>query len=161
MRDILKILEEDARTTPDQIAVMTGRSVEEVKELIAQAEQQGILLGYHAHVNWEKAGDENVWALIGISARPQRDVGFDALAGSIANYPETKAVTLVSGQGFDLAVLVVGRNLQELSAFVSAKLAALEGVQGTNTHFYLKRYKDQGTVLEGGNGTFQRQAVVP
>ncbi len=161
MRDILKILEEDARTTPDQIAVMTGRSVEEVKELIAQAEQQGILLGYHAHVNWEKAGDESVWALIGISARPQRDVGFDALAGLIANYPETKAVTLVSGQGFDLAVLVVGRNLQELSAFVSAKLAALEGVQGTNTHFYLKRYKDQGTVLEGGNGSFQRQAVVP
>ncbi len=161
MRDILKILEDDARTTPDQIAVMTGRSVEEVKELIAQAEQQGILLGYHAHVNWEKAGDESVWALIGISARPQRDVGFDALAGLIANYPETKAVTLVSGQGFDLAVLVVGRNLQELSAFVSAKLAALEGVQGTNTHFYLKRYKDQGTVLEGGNSSFQRQAVVP
>ena len=136
MRDILKILEEDARTTPDQIAVMTGRSVEEVKELIAQAEQQGILLGYHAHVNWEKAGDESVWALIGISARPQRDVGFDALAGLIANYPETKAVTLVSGQGFDLAVLVVGRNLQELSAFVSAKLAAL-GRRPGNQHTFL------------------------
>lgn len=160
MRDVLKVLEEDARTTVEQIAVMTGRSVEEVKQLITQAEQQGILLGYHAQINWEKAGDEEVWALVGISAQPQRDVGFDTLANHIARYPETRSVTLVSGSDFDLAVLVVGRTLQELSAFVSSKVYALEGVRGTNTHFYLKRYKDQGTVLES-EARPERQAIVP
>ncbi len=160
MQDVLKILEEDARTTPEQLATMTGRSLAEVKQIITDAERQGILLGYHAHINWEKAGDESVWAIVGVSAQPQRDVGFDMLANHIARYPETKSVTLVSGQGFDLAVLVVGRTLHELSAFVSQKLAALEGVRGTNTLFYLKRYKDQGTVLEKETKS-ERQAIVP
>lgn len=148
MKDVLKILEEDARTTPQQIAVMTGRPVEEVAAVIKQAEAEGVILGYRAQVNWEKAGENQVWALIEVKVMPQRDVGFDAVAERIYRFPETHSMYLVSGQ-YDLAAMVAGRTMQEVSAFVSAKIAPLDGVQGTVTHFLMKRYKEGGIIVEG------------
>ena len=155
LKDVLRVLEADARTTPEQIAVMTGRPLDEVAAIIKQAESDGILLGYRAQVNWDKAGESQVWALIEVKVTPQRDFGFDAIAERIYRFPETHSMYLVSGQ-YDLAVMVAGHTMQEVSGFVSAKIATIEGVQGTVTHFLMKRYKEGGSIVEG-EPTVQRQ----
>ena len=145
---ILKVLEDDARKTPQQIATMTGIPLAQVKKAVKQAERDRAILKYKAIVNWEKVGDEMVWALVEVRIAPQRDVGFDAIAERIYRFPEARSVYLMSGT-YDLAVLVAGRTMQEVAAFTSEKLAPLEGVQGTVTHFMLKRYKEDGEVLAG------------
>src|SRR5262245_7501743 len=134
MKDVLEILERDARMTPEQVAAMTGRSVEEVKSIIREAEDNRVLIQYRSMVNWEKAGEPLVYALIEVKVSPQRGVGFDSFAERISRFPEVWAVTLVSGD-YDLIVMVKGRSMQEVSNFVSSKLSALEPVLGTNTHF--------------------------
>jgi DNA-binding Lrp family transcriptional regulator len=149
MKEILRILEQDARTSAEQIATMTGKSAEEVEDTIAEAEKDGTILKYKTVVNWEKLGDEQVWALIEINVLPQRDVGFDSIAERIYRFPEARSVYLVSGT-YDLAVLVTGRTMQEVAGFVSNKLAPLDSVQGTVTHFLLKRYKEDGEILTDG-----------
>lgn len=159
MKDVLQILERDTRITPAQIATMTGRTIEEVETIIRDAEAQGILRGYKAVINWEKTGDEQVWALIEVKVTPQREVGFDDIAKRIARYSEVRSVSLVSG-GFDLHVIVVARTIQEVSSFVSGKLAPLEPVRGTETHFLLKRYKEDGVILDGEDLP-QRLPVAP
>ncbi len=148
MEEILKILEDDARTTPEQIATMTGKSRKEVKEYIRQAEKDRTIVKYKTMVNWEKLGREEVWAIIEVRLQPQREVGFDSVAERIYRFPEVRSAYLVSG-GYDLAVMVTGKTIQEVAGFVSRKLATLEMVQGTATHFLLKRYKEDGEILEG------------
>ena len=148
MEEILKILEDDARIAPEQIATMTGKPVAEVTEAIAQAEGNRTIVKYKAMVNWEKTGREEVRALIEVKIQPQREVGFDAIAERIYRFPEARTVYLVSG-AYDLAVLVIGKTMQEVAGFVSQKLATLDSVQGTVTHFLLKRYKEDGEILEG------------
>ncbi|HLB12589.1 MAG TPA: Lrp/AsnC family transcriptional regulator, partial [Dehalococcoidia bacterium] len=145
--------------SPAQLAAMTGRPQAEVEAAIKEAEASRTLLRYKAVVDWEKAGEEQVWALIEVKVTPQRDVGFDAVAERIYRFPEARSVYLVSGT-YDLAVTVVGRTMQEVSAFVSEKLAPMESVQATVTHFLLKRYKDQGIIMEGGDRP-QRLQVSP
>ncbi|HLC30828.1 MAG TPA: Lrp/AsnC family transcriptional regulator [Dehalococcoidia bacterium] len=159
MRAVLKIIEQDARTSPEEIASMTGKTPQEVRDILRKAETDRVILGYRAQVNWERAGEEQVWALIEVKVTPQRDVGFDAVAERIYRFPEARSVYLVSGT-YDLAVTVVGRTMQEVSAFVSEKLAPMESVQATVTHFLLKRYKDQGIIMEGGDRP-QRLQVSP
>ncbi|MBI2865249.1 MAG: Lrp/AsnC family transcriptional regulator [Chloroflexi bacterium] len=157
--DILKILEKDARVEPDQIAVMTGLPVAQVKQEIAQAERERIILRYRTFVNWEKAGAEQVWALIEVRVAPQRGAGFDAIAERIYRFPEARSVYLVSG-AYDLAVQVVGHTMKEVASFVSEKLASLDGVQGTTTHFLLKKYKEDGEIMEGTEDR-SRLAIAP
>lgn len=149
MKEILQILEQDGRTTPQQIATMTGRPVAEVEAAIKKAEAERLIVRYKAVINWQKAGDEQVWALIEVKVAPQRDVGFDAVAERIYRFPQARSVYLMSGT-YDLAVLVMGKTMHEVADFVSMKLAPLEGVQGTTTHFLLRRYKDDGEIMEGG-----------
>jgi DNA-binding Lrp family transcriptional regulator len=148
MNEILRILEEDARKTPQQIATMTGIPLSKVKETIKQAERDRTILRYKAMVNWDKLGDEQVTALVEVRLEPQRDVGFDAISERIYRFPEARSVYLLSGT-YDLAVFVTGKTMQEVASFVTQKLAPLEGVRGTATHFLLKRYKEDGEVLEG------------
>jgi DNA-binding Lrp family transcriptional regulator len=148
MKEILEILEKDARTTPEQISTMTGISLAEVKKAIEKAEKEGTIVKYKAMINWQRLGEEQVWALIEVRVQPQREVGFDAIAERIYRFPQVRSAYLVSGT-YDLAVLVVGKTMQEVAAFVAQKLAPLEGVQGTVTHFLLKRYKEDGEILEG------------
>ncbi len=148
MEEILKILESDARISQDQIASMTGKSVDEVKDTIKKAEDNRIIVKYKTVVNWEKVEHDEVWALIEIRLQPQRDVGFDAVAERIYRFQEVRSAYLVSG-AYDLAVLVAGKSMQEVAGFVSRKLSTLELVQGTVTHFLLKRYKEDGEILEG------------
>src|SRR5688572_2451573 len=118
MKDILKVLEDDARTPHAQIAVMTGKPVEDVDRVIKEAEENGTIAAYRTLVNWEKLGEQQVWALIEVKITPQRDVGFDAVAERIFNFPETRDVYLVSGT-YDLAVVVVAKDIYEVSRFVS------------------------------------------
>ena len=158
LNEILKILEEDARTTPKQIATMTGKSEDEVKKLIKKAEEERTILKYKTMVDWNKAGKEQVWALIELKITPQRDVGFDSIAERIYRFPQARTVYLVSGT-YDLAVIARGKTMNEIAEFVTQKLAPIEGVRGTMTHFLLKKYKEDGEVLEGGDGN-KRQPVM-
>jgi len=156
MKEVFRILEQDARRTPQQIATMTGIPLAEVKKAIKKAEGDRTILKYKTLVNWDKLGEEQVWALIEVKVVPQRDVGFDAIAERIYRFPEARSVYLLSGT-YDLAVTVVGSNMREVAAFVSEKLAPLESVQGTVTHFLLKRYKEDGEIL----GVEERPKRVP
>ncbi len=158
LKEILKILEKDARTTSQQIASMTGASSDEVTRLIKKAESDRTILKYKTVINWEKAGDEQVWALIEVKITPQRDVGFNSIAERIYRFPEARSVYLVSGT-YDLAVLVMGKTMHQIADFVAQKLAPIEGVQGTVTHFLLRRYKEDGEILEGGEEA-RRQPVI-
>ena len=158
IKDILKILENDARTTTRQIAAMTDTPTAEVTKLIKQAEKDRTILKYKAIVNWDKIEDEQVWALTEVKIIPQRDVGFDAIAERIYRFPQARTVYLVSGT-YDLMVLVVGKSMHEVAEFVSQKLATIEGVQGTVTHFVLTRYKEDGEILEEKEGV-KRQPVI-
>ncbi len=158
MKEILKILEKDARTSAKQISTMTGTSADEVAKLIKQAEKDQIILKYKTIVNWEKVGEEQVGALIEVRITPQRDVGFGAIAERIYRFPQARPVYLLSGT-YDLLVLVAGKTMHEVADFVSQKLAPIEGVNGTVTHFLLKRYKEDGEILAGGEET-KRQPVI-
>lgn len=158
--DLLQMLERDARLTPGQLATMTGLSEEEARERVTQAERDRLILGFRTSVNWERAGVEQVAALIEVKVSPQRDVGFDAVAARIYRFPETRSVYLMSGT-YDLAVLVVGPSMKDVATFVASKLAPLEGVQGTVTHFLLKRYKEDGVVLVEDEPRAARLPIAP
>ena len=158
LNEILKILEEDARTTPRQIAAMTGKAEDDVKKLIQQAEEERTILKYKTMIDWNKAGEEQVYALIEVKITPQRDVGFDSIAERIYRFPQARTVYLVSGT-YDLAVIARGKTMNEIAAFVTQKLAPIEGVRGTMTHFLLKKYKEDGEIMEGGDGN-RRQPLM-
>ena len=127
LQDVLKILEEDARQTPKQIAAMTGVSIDDVTRVIKQAEDEGAIIKYRALIDWEKVGNGNVWALIEVKVTPQRTVGFDAIAERIYRFEEARTVYLMSG-AYELAVLVSAKNMHEVADFVTQKLAAIEPI---------------------------------
>jgi len=158
IKEILKILENDARTTPKQISTMTGTTSDEVAKIIKQAEKDQTILKYKTIINWDKVGEEEVRAFIEVRVAPQRDVGFDAIAERIYRFPQARSVYLLSGT-YDLLVLVTSKTMHEAADFVAQKLAPIEGVQGTVTHFMLKRYKEDGEILEGREG-LRRQPVM-
>lgn len=148
LKEILKILENDSRASTKQLATMTGMSEDEVRKLIAQAEKDHIILKYKTVVNWDKLEEEQVLALISVKLIPQKDVGFDSIAEKIYRFPEARTVYLISGT-VDLIVLVIGKSAREIANFVSQKLSTIEGVQETNTQFLLKRYKEDGEIIDG------------
>ena len=148
LKDILKILENDSRTTIKQISTMTGTPSTEVTKLIKQAKKDRTILKYKTVINWDKVEDEQVWALIEIKVTPQKNVGFDSIAERIYRFPQARTVYLISGT-YDLLVLAIGKTSHEVADFVSEKLAPIEGVRETVTHFLLKRYKEDGEILEG------------
>ena len=158
LKEILKILENDARITTKQISTMTGIPGDEVTKLIKQAEEDRTILKYKTVINWDKVENERVWALIEVKITPQRDVGFDSIAERIYRFAEARTVYLISGT-YDLLVLVMGKTIHQIADFVSQKLAPIEEVQGTVTHFMLKRYKEDGEIVEGGEEV-RRQPVI-
>ena len=160
LKDILKILENDAYASEKQIATMVGVSGAEVSKIIKQAEKDRVILKYKTVVNWDKLeGEEQVWAMIEVRVAPQKDVGFDAIAERILHFPQTREVYLISGT-YDLHVLVVGKTNREIADFVSQNLSHIEGVQETVTQFILKRYKEDGEILDGGEGVKRQQVVL-
>ena len=145
MKDLLRHIEEDSRLTPEQLSVLCHKEVGDVKEMIRKCEADGTILGYSAIIDWDKVDDDRVNALIELSIIPQRERGFDKVAERIANYPEVKSLYLMSGS-FDLAVFIEGRTMKEVAYFVAEKLAPIEYIVATSTHFVLRKYKDKGVV---------------
>ena len=143
MERLLQLLKENARATSDQLAVMLATTPEEVEKAIADYEARGVIKGYQALINWEKADENHATALIELKVSPKRDRGFDEIASRIMAFSEVESVSLMSG-GFDLAVLVSGKSMQDIAMFVARRLSPLDGVLATATHFFLTRYKDGG-----------------
>ncbi len=144
--EILQILERDSRYTPAQLATMLGAAEEDVAAAIKELEDDKVILGYKTLVNWERTDRDSIAAIITISITPQRGDGYDKVAERIYKYPQVKAVSLMSGS-FDLLVSVEGKSLQEVAMFVSEKLAPMDGVISTNTHFTLKTYKKENVIF--------------
>jgi Transcriptional regulators len=157
MNELLEILEKNSNTDIENIAVMLGKSIEEIRAEIKKLEEDGIIVGYKALINWEKTDKDTVTALIELKITPQRGEGFDKVAERIYRYPQVKACYLMSG-GFDLTVLIEGTSMKEVALFVAEKLAPLENVLSTATHFVLKKYKDKGIIFEE-NDKDDREAV--
>lgn len=157
-QEILKLLENDARLSTKQLSEMAGIPTAEVSKLVKKAEKDRVILKYKTVVNWDKTGDDSVWAMIEVRVSPQSDVGFDAIAEHIYRFPETRTVYLVSGT-YDLMLVVTGKTLKQVGEFVSENVATIEGIQGTVTHFVLKRYKEDGEIIEG-NPAVKRQPVI-
>jgi len=155
--EILKILNEDSRTTADRIAVMLGKERGVVAAAILEMERTGVIVKYNVLVNDGKLDDDKVHAWIEVRVTPQRALGFDSIAEEIYQFPEVKDLYLMSGD-YDLAVLVEGKSLKEVALFVSEKLSAMDTVTGTATHFVLKKYKAGGVNIVGGE-TLKRLPV--
>ena len=159
MEPLLDLLRENAALRPDQLAKMLNLSEAEVTSKIKDYEANHIILGYRTIVDEEKLGVDRVRAVIEVKITPERGGGFDRLAGRIAKYSEVRSCHLTSG-GYDLLVMVEGSNLREVATFVSEKLATLQGVLSTATHFVLRAYKEEG-VLMAHEPDEQRLAVTP
>ena len=145
MNELLKLLENNSRLTDAQLAQMLGKETGEIRDMIEKFERDRVVLGYKAIIDWDKTDKESVNALIEVKITPQRDRGFDRVAEKIYNYPEVESLYLMSG-GFDLAVMIEGKTMKEVAYFVAMKLAPIEDVISTSTHFVLRKYKDKGVV---------------
>jgi DNA-binding Lrp family transcriptional regulator len=156
--EILEILEKNGRASVEEIALMLDKTVDEVQAMIKKLEEDNVIVGYNTLINWDKSNKETVVALIEVRVTPQRGRGFDQVAERIYRYPQVKACYLMSG-GFDLTVIVEGKTMKEVALFVAEKLAPLESVVSTSTHFVLKRYKDEGVIFEESNKD-DREALI-
>ncbi len=159
MDQLLKLLQENAALRPAQLAKMLNESEKEVEAKIKRYEADRVILGYRAILDEEKIGMELVRAAIEVKLTPERGGGFDRLAERIAKYNEVKSCYLMSG-GYDLLVIVEGKNLREVASFVSERLATIQGVLSTATHFILKPYKEQGVLMRYQQDE-ERLAVTP
>jgi len=147
MKKLLQLLEDDCTLNQAQLASLAGMTEAEVAAAIAEYEKEKIILGYKAIVDWDRTHRESVTALIEVNVTPQRGEGFDRIAERIYQYDEVESVFLMSGS-FDLTVIISGRTLKEVAQFVSQKLAPLEDVTGTATHFILKKYKEKHLIFQ-------------
>ncbi|SDW69980.1 DNA-binding transcriptional regulator, Lrp family [Alicyclobacillus hesperidum] len=156
---VADLLHDNAKLSIDTIAKMLGEAPEEIAKTIDRLEKDKVILRYSAVVNWDKLETNQVTAVIDVRVLPQREVGFDAIAKKIYRFEEVKSVSLMSG-GYDLQVTVVGRDIREVSRFVSEKLATIENVTATTTHFLLKTYKSDGVIFDDTDGE-RRLMITP
>ncbi len=159
MDKLLKLLERDALLTPDKLGQMLELKPEEVRKRIQKYEKEGVILGYKAVINENKLNLDHVKAVIEVRISPEREGGFDRTAERIARFDEVASCYLMSG-AYDLLIFVEGRTLHQVASFVASKLATLERVQSTATHFMLKTYKEQGVFMSEAAGE-ERVAVSP
>ncbi|MCL1794633.1 MAG: Lrp/AsnC family transcriptional regulator [Oscillospiraceae bacterium] len=144
-KEILERLERDCRISHGNLALMLGKEEGEIKEIIEKLESDGVILGYNAAVDWEKTDKECVTALIELKVVPERDGGFDKIAEKIYNYEEVQTAYLMSG-GYDIALILEGRTMREVAYFVAEKIAVMDGIVSTATHFVLRKYKEKSVV---------------
>ncbi len=147
MNELLELLQKDARISIEQLAVMTGRTADEIESELQKLRDENIIAGYTALINWDKTDRDYVSALIELKITPSDGKGFDVVAEKIAKYPQVRSLYLMSG-AYDLAVFVEGKSLKEVALFVSEKLAQMEAVLSTATHFMLKTYKSAGITFD-------------
>lgn len=143
---ILVAIDKNSKLSPADLAIMLDSTEEEVKNTIKQLEEEHIICGYPTLINWDKVERERVTALIEVKVTPQRGLGFDKIAERIYKFDEVQSVYLMSG-GFDLTVIIEGKTMREVANFVAAKLAPMEAILSTATHFVLKKYKEHGMPL--------------
>lgn len=148
--DILQIIEDNGRIEVGVLSKMVDLSEEETRGILDRLENQRIIVEYGAIIDWRKVDNfEGVTAMIDVKVTPKRDVGFDEIAKNIYRFPEVKSVYLMSG-AYDLSVVVEGRSLSQVANFVSERLATLDSVISTTTHFIMKKYKHDGTIFDQG-----------
>ena len=148
MEEILNILDkEKGNVSRAKIAQMLGMEEKEVADKIEKMEKENVIVGYKTIVNWDKTDKDVVVALIELRITPQRGVGFDKVAERIYKYPQVKSLYLMSG-AYDLAVTIEGKSMKEVALFVAQKLAPMDSIISTATHFVLKKYKEEGIVFE-------------
>ncbi len=145
-RHILECLEEDARTSHEKIATMTGLAADEVSKKITELEDAGVIRKYKTVIDWDMAGDEYVYAIIELQVTLERKLGYQDLVERLYKFPEVRSVRLLSGQ-YDISLTVSGKSMKEVAFFVAEKISTLEQVQHTTTHFVLKTYKEDGVIL--------------
>lgn len=156
---ILAVIEKNSRIDLKELAILLGEPEVDVANEIASMENEGIICGYHTLINWDNTSKEKVVAFIEVKVTPQRGMGFDKIAERIYQYSEVNAVYLMSG-AFDFTVFIEGKTMKEVAQFVSEKLAPMESVLSTGTHFVLKKYKDHGTVITKVKQD-ERQLITP
>ena len=144
-KEILDKLEQDCRISPKNLSLMLDKEEGEIKDIIESLERERVILGYKAVVDWDKTAKEYVTALIELKVSPQRDRGFDKIAEKIYNYEEVQTAYLMSG-GFDVAVILEGKTMREVAYFVAEKIAVMDGIVSTATHFVLRKYKEKGVI---------------
>jgi DNA-binding Lrp family transcriptional regulator len=159
MDALLALLQENARESSDTLAKELGTTAQDIDSRIQEFQSAGIIRAFKAIVNEDKLGTTDVRAVIELRIRPSQDGGFDSIAARIGQFEEVESLFLMSG-GYDLLLFVKGETLQEVAGFVSARLATIEGVRSTATHFMLKTYKDQGVLMESENND-KRLQVCP
>ena len=150
MDPLLKLLEEYALRTPAELSKMLNLPSDEIQRRIKQYEDDKVILGYKAVINDDKIDTDLVKAVIEVKIQPEREGGFDRIARRIAKFDEVTSLFLMSG-GYDLLIFVEGHSLRQVAQFVAEKLATLEGVTSTSTHFMLKTYKEQRVLMDGGD----------
>ena len=144
---ILELLEKNAKVSIEDIANELNASKEDVIKAIGELEADKVICGYSTIINWDKITDQKCNALIEVKVTPQRGTGFDRIADRISRFDEVDSIYLISG-GYDFMVIINGKSMKEVSSFVFNKLATIDYVQSTATHFVLKKYKDHGVLLE-------------
>lgn len=159
MDELLKILQNNALQSREDIARMLGVASAEVNERIKDYEQSGVIRGYQAILNEDQLDLDKVTAVIEVKVTPQREGGFDVIANRVSRFPEVRSAYLMSG-AYDLLLFVEGRSLREVASFVSEKLSPLEGILSTSTHFMLKTYKRFGVLMHQEN-TDERLSITP
>lgn len=158
MLEILELIENNSALNTQQLSKILCINEQKVRELIDEYEKNKVIVGYTAIINWEKVNREKVLAFIEVKVTPQRGEGFDKVAERIFRYPEVNSCYLMSG-GFDLAVIIEGMTMKEVALFVAQKLAPMDSVMSTATHFVLKKYKDKGMIFEEARKD-DREAIV-
>lgn len=158
-QEILSAIEHNSKLQVSDLAVLIGQNEGDIAREIDEMTKEQIICGYHTLINWDKSNQDKVTALIEVRVTPQRGQGFDKIAERIYRFKEVKNFYLMSG-GYDFSVAVEGKTMKEVALFVGQKLATLEGVQSTATHFVLKKYKDFGIILEE-NKKDERLVVSP
>ena len=144
---ILELLEKNAKLSIKEIAEELNIKEKETLQLVGELEADKVICGYSAIINWDKITEEKCNALIEVKVTPQRGTGFDRIADRISRFDEVDSIYLISG-GYDFMVIINGKSMKEVSSFVFNKLATIDYVQSTATHFVLKKYKDHGVLLE-------------
>ena len=156
---ILSVIEKNSRIDIEELAILLGEDETAIANEIADMEKEGVICGYHTLINWGKTNNEKVNALIEVRVTPQKGMGFDNIAERIYQFSEVNAVYLMSGS-FDFTVFIEGRTMRDVAQFVSDKLAPMDSVLSTATHFVLKKYKDHGTILSAKKKD-ERQLITP
>lgn len=156
---LLEILEKDSRISAKNLAAMLDKEEGDIKKMINTLEEEGKILGYTTLIDWDKTDKEYVTAIIELKVTPQRDRGFDKVAERIYNFPEVKNMYLMSGS-YDFSLLIEGKTMKEVAFFVAEKLAPIESIVSTATHFVLRKYKHDGVVYTGGPEVDERSNCI-